>query len=64
MRPLIEILEDERTLTHKLEAIYRHMAKYDDPEVTDILVAKKEVIKRDLDKNCNELREYMGRLFE
>lgn len=64
MRPLIEILEDERTLMHKLESIYRYLLKDDDPEVVDILTAQKERIERDLNKTRNELQEYIGQLFE
>lgn len=64
MRPLIEILEDERTLMQKLESVYRYMLKDDDPDVFDILKARKEVIERDLDKVHNELREYIAGLFE
>ena len=64
MRPLIEILEDERTLMQKLESVYRYMLKDDDPDVFDILKARKQVIERDLDKVHNELREYIAGLFE
>lgn len=64
MRPLIEILENERTLMHKLESIYRYLLKDDDPEVVDILTAQKERIERDLNKTRNELQEYIGQLFE
>ena len=39
MRPLIEILEDERAMMQRLESIYRYMLRDDDPEVFDILHA-------------------------
>jgi hypothetical protein len=64
MRPLIEILEDERTLTHKQEALIRYLLRDDDPELVDILEAKLSVVKRDLAKTKNELREYMAELLD
>ena len=64
MRPLIEILEDERTLTHKQEAITRYLLKTDELELIDILRARDGIVKRDLDKVRNELREYIANLFE
>jgi hypothetical protein len=64
MRPLIEILEDERTLTHKQEALTRHLLKHDDPELVDILEARYRIVNRDLDKVKNELREYIAELLE
>ena len=63
MRPLIEILEDERTLVQKLESIYRYMLRDDDPELFDILRAKKENLERDLGLVRVELKEYIGDLF-
>ena len=62
MRPLIEILEDERTLTQKLDSIYRFMVRTDDCETIDILEAKRTVIERDLNKTRNELKEYIVEL--
>lgn len=64
MRPLIEILEDERTLMLKLESVYRYMLKDDDAEVFQILKAKKDTLERDLGLVHIELREYIGNLFE
>ena len=64
MRPLIEILEDERTLAHKQEAITRYLLKTDDLELIDILRARDGIVKRDLEKVRNELREYIANLFE
>lgn len=64
MRPLMEILEDERTLMQKLESVHRYMLKDDDPEILDILVAQKERVERDIDKTRSELREYITELFE
>ena len=62
MRPLIEILEDERTLSHKLDSIYKYILRYDDPETFDILNSKRKVIESDLDKTHQELREYVKSL--
>ena len=64
MRPLIEILEDERTLMQKLDSIYRFMLRDDDPEVLNILNAKRVNLERDLDLVHVELREYIGDLFD
>ena len=64
MRPLIEILEDERTLIQKLESVYRFMLKDDDAEILQILKAKKDNLERDLGLVRVELREYIGELFE
>lgn len=63
MRPLMEILEDERTLMQKLESIYRYMLRDDDPELLSILHAKKENLERDLGLVHIELKEYIGDLF-
>jgi hypothetical protein len=63
MRPLIEILEDERAMMQRLESIYRYMLRDDDPEVFDILHAKKVKLERDLDVVRAELKDYMESLF-
>jgi DNA-binding ferritin-like protein len=63
MRPLIEILEDERTLVQKLESVYRYFDKVDDVETFDILRAQKERVERDLDMIRNELKQYIEELF-
>ena len=62
MRPLMEILEDERSLMLKLETIYQNMLRYPDKDVYEILTAKRGVVRRDLDKIRNELREYIVEL--
>ena len=59
MRPLIEILEDERKLLQKLESIYRYMLRNDDTETQDILTGQKKRIERELDKIHKELRIYL-----
>ena len=63
MRPLIEILEDERRLVQQLESIYRYMFRDDDPEILDLLAAKKNSIEGDLTKVRTELREYNTMIF-
>lgn len=62
MRPLIEILEDERTLMHKLESIHRYLLRDDDLEVVDILMARKKKVDNELDTIRNELRNYIEEL--
>lgn len=64
MRPLIEILEDERTMMQRLESVHRYMLKDDDPELLSILFAKKEALERDLGLVRVELKEYIGDLFK
>lgn len=59
MRPLIEILEDERALKQKIESVCRYLVKTDDCETIDILEKQLERVEKDLSKVRNELREYM-----
>ena len=62
MRPLIEILEDERTQMQKLESISRYLFKDDDPEVQEILLAQRGRTKRKLLELQDELGERIGQL--
>ena len=64
MRPLMEILEEERNTIQRLESIYRYMLRDDEPEVFDILHAKKVKLERDLTMVRTELKEYMENLFQ
>lgn len=64
MRPLMEILEDERALVLKLETIYQNMLRYHDRDVEDVLQARKKFVEQDLGKVRNELREYIEELFK
>ena len=64
MRPLMEILEDERSLMLKAETIQQNMLRYHGPDVDDILKARMRFVERDLDKVRNELREYIAVLFK
>lgn len=63
MRPLIEILEDERRLMQQLETIYRYILRDDDPEFLSILTAKKNSIDSNLADVRTELREYVTIMF-
>ena len=64
MRPLIEILEDERTLMQKLESIYRYLVKTDDFETITILGAQRKRVALDLEKVRNEMKEYVTELLK
>lgn len=59
MRPLIEILEDERALRQKLESLYRYLLRTDDVETINILQAQRKRVERDLEKTRDEMREYI-----
>ena len=63
MRPLMEILEDERMLMLKQDTIYQNMLRYNGPEVNNILFARKDVVDRDLRRIRDEIREYIENLF-
>lgn len=63
MRPLMEILEDERMLMLKQDTIYQNMLRYNGPEVDKILFARKDIVDRDLKHVRNEIREYIENLF-
>ena len=63
MRPLIEILEDERKIMQRLESVYRFMTRTYDTESLDILNFKRESLVRDLNENRDEIREYITGLF-
>lgn len=64
MRPLIEILEDERTLMQKQDAVYRYLAKTDDFETLEILNGQRKRVEQDLGRVRNEIKEYVSALFE
>ena len=63
MRPLMEILEDERMLILKQDTIYQNSLRYNTPEVNDILAARKRIVDRNLEQVRNEIREYIAELF-
>lgn len=62
MRPLMEILEDERDLQLRLDTIYQNILRYPNEDAYAMLDAKRVVVKRDLDKVRNEIREYIVEL--
>lgn len=64
MRPLIEILEDERTLAQKQDAVYRYLTKTNDLEVINILNGQRKRVEQDLNKNRDEIRAYIEELFK
>lgn len=64
MRPLLEILEDERVLLQKYESVYRYLSKTDDNDVIDILLAQKSKTEKDLIGVHEELRVYLSVLFK
>lgn len=64
MRPLIEILEDERALRQKLESLYRYLIRTDDVETISILQAQRKRVERDLEKTRDEMREYVTGLLQ
>lgn len=64
MRPLIEILEDERALRQKLESLYRYLIRTDDVETINILQAQRKRVERDLEKTRDEMREYVTGLLQ
>lgn len=64
MRPLMEILEEERNIIQRLESIYRYLTRADDSEWFDYLHAKRNVLERDLDDVRAEMKEYIECLFQ
>ena len=62
MRPLIEMLEDERKLMQQLESISRYLFKDDDPEVRDLLLAQRAEIKKELTKIQAEIGDKLEKL--
>lgn len=62
MRPLIDILEDERTLIQRLESVSRYLFRDSDPEVQEILLAKRAKFKQELLDIQNELGERLEQL--
>lgn len=64
MRPLMEILEDERALMLKIDTIYQNLLRYSGHDVDKILFARKDMVERDLEHVRNEIREYIEELFK
>lgn len=64
MRPLIEILEDERTILQRLESISIYILKDSDPEVQEILLAQRGKFKKELVDIQLELGERIEQLLD
>lgn len=63
MRPLMEILEDERAIVLKLDTIEQNMKRYGGRDAQDILITRKENAELDLRNIRSEIREYLEDLF-
>ena len=64
MRPLMELLEEERNTIQRLESIYRYLTRADDPEWFDYLYAKRNVLESDLEEIRAEIKEYIENLLQ
>lgn len=64
MRPLMEILEDERSLMLKLDTIRQNMIRYPGFEATQVLETRKRIFEGELNKVQAEIREYIEGLFK
>lgn len=64
MRPLIEILEDERSILQRLESISIYILKDSDPEVQEILLAQRGKFKKELVDIQLELGERIEQLLD
>lgn len=62
MRPLIEILEDERTQLMKLESIYRAINKVEDEDILELLIGQRKRHMGILDDIHQELKKYLVEL--
>ena len=63
MRPLMEILEDERDLMLKIDTIRQNMIRYPGFEAAGMLETRKRIIEGELRKIQTEIREYIEILF-
>jgi hypothetical protein len=64
MRPLLEILEDERMLMLKQDTIYQNMIRYPGMEASNILNTRKRIVDGQLNQIRTEIREYIVELFK
>lgn len=64
MRPLMEILEDERTLMLKLDTIRQNMIRYPGFEAMSVLDTRKRIVEGELNKIRDEIQEYISNLFK
>ena len=63
MKPLIELLEEERMLMLKQDTIHQNMLRYHGPDAHEILQARKKFVNQDLINVRNEIRKYITELF-
>lgn len=63
MRPLMEILEDERSLMLKLDTIRQNMIRYPGFEASNVLTTRKRIVEGQLNEIQAEIREYIEGLF-
>lgn len=63
MRPLMEILEDERSLVLKLDTIRQNMIRYPGFEAMNVLDTRKRIVEGQLNEIRTEIREYIENLF-
>ena len=64
MRPLMEILEDERDLMLKIDTIRQNMIRYPGLEAASILETRKRIVESELTRIRNEIQEYISNLFK
>lgn len=64
MRPLMEILEDERMLMLKIDTIRQNMIRYPGLEAASVLEARKRIVESELTRIRNEIQEYISNLFK
>lgn len=64
MRPLMEILEDERDLMLKIDTIRQNMIRYPGLEAASILETRKRIVESELTRIRNEIQEYISTLFK
>ena len=64
MRPLMEILEDERDLMLKIDTIRQNMIRYPGLEAASILETRKRIVESELIRIRNEIQEYISTLFK
>lgn len=64
MRPLMEILEDERMLMLKIDTIRQNMIRYPGLEAASVLEARKRIVESELSRIRSEIQEYISNLFK
>lgn len=64
MRPLMEILEDERSLMLKIDTIRQNMIRYPGLEAASVLETRKRIVESQLNEVRAEIQEYITNLFK